>query len=118
MAEAHGDFDDKMADIPQGGVQAPQGVGGVYQPDPAWRPWAPDIDGGIAPEEAKLHHFYSSNGWYRWFKPQADGRLVTFYWADNPRAQGIAPFEGDSNIIVEALQTEQMGIAHAIARVA
>lgn len=115
MAEASGDMSDKMEDIPQHGARAAMTDAGLLIPDPSWRPWSPDVDGDIAPEEAQTHAYYSMNGWYRWMRPLPDGRVLTFYWSDDVRMQGIALFSGKGDIIVDALPTGDRGIAHAIA---
>lgn len=118
VAEAHGDFDSKMSDVPQNAMDVSRTPSGMLEPDPSWRPWAPDVDGEIAPEEAHLHNYYSMNGWYRWSKALPDGRVVTFYWSDDPRAQGIETFKGASpGLVIEPLPTGTRGLAHGVAAV-
>lgn len=115
MAEATGDTSDKMEDIPQNAGPRLVDGRGLLPPDPSWRPWSPDVDGEIPPTEVKMHYYYSMNGWYRWMKPLGNGKIMTFYWSDDPRAQAIEPFKGSSELVVEVLPTGDRGAAHAVA---
>lgn len=115
-ATASGEFGEKQPDVPlEAPMAVPRGPGGYLAPDETWSPWSPQ-DGDIAPDERGLHAYYEINGWTRWTKPLASGRLLTFYWCDDPRAQSLPTYPREKDLVVEVLPTGDRGVGHAVGR--